>query len=156
MVSFYPDLSLVELSPAQAPWALLLLADPSRAQVERYLPHSRMLALTEGDMVRGVLTLTARSWGVVEITSLAVEDEWQGRGLGRRLLAAAIDAARGAGALRLDIATGNSSLAQLGLYQRMGFRIAGVEPDYFTLNYPEPIIENGIRCRDRLRLNLVL
>lgn len=156
MMSCSPDLSLVELPAAEAPWPLLLSADPSREQVERYLPHSRVLALAEDGAVRGVLTLTARSWGVVEITNLAVEAAWQGRGLGRRLLQAAIDSARSAGALRLDIATGNSSLAQLGLYQRMGFRIAAVEPDYFSLNYPEPIVENGIRCRDRLRLNLVL
>lgn len=156
MVSLYPELSLVELSPTDAPWALLLLADPCREQVARYLPQSRVLALAENGVVRGVLTLTARSWGVVEITNLAVAEAWQGRGLGRRLLEAAIDAARSAGALRLDICTGNSSLAQLGLYQRMGFRIASVEHDYFSLNYPDPIIENGIRCRDRLRLDMVL
>lgn len=156
MVSFYSELSLVELPPAEAPWPLLLLADPCREQVARYLPQSRVLALAEEGVVRGVLTLTARSWGVVEITNLAVAEEWQGRGLGRRLLEAAIDTARSVGALRLDICTGNSSLAQLGMYQRMGFRIASVEHDYFSLNYPEPIIENGIRCRDRLRLDMVL
>ena len=149
-------LELRELPLDQAPWALLLLADPSREQVERYLANARLLALREGDAVRGVLALTPVSWGVLEITNLAVDEAWQGQGLGKRLLAAAIDAARAAGALRLDIATGNSSLAQLGLYQRMGFRICAVEPDYFTLNYPEPIVENGIPCRDRLRLSLVL
>lgn len=103
-----------------------------------------------------MLALTPVSWGVLEVTNLAVDEAWQGRGLGKRLLAAAIDAARAAGALRLDIATGNSSLAQLGLYQRMGFRICAVESDYFSLNYPESIVENGIPCRDRLRLSLVL
>lgn len=149
-------LELRELPLDQAPWALLLLADPSREQVERYLANSRLLVLCEGDAVRGVLALAPVSWGVLEITNLAVDEAWQGQGLGKRLLAAAIDAARAAGALRLDIATGNSSLAQLGLYQRMGFRICAVEPDYFTLNYSEPIVENGIPCRDRLRLSLVL
>ena len=145
-----------ELPLTQAPWPLLLLSDPSREQIERYLPQSRLLALVEGETVRGVLALTPVSWGVLEVTNLAVDEAWQGRGLGKRLLAAAIDAARAAGALRLDIATGNSSLAQLGLYQRMGFRICAVESDYFSLNYPESIVENGIPCRDRLRLSLVL
>ncbi|MFV3304986.1 GNAT family N-acetyltransferase [Pseudomonas sp. NY15181] len=156
MLPSSPELSLVELSAADVPWPLLLSADPCRDQIARYLPQSRVLALADAGVVRGVLTLTARSWGVIEITNLAVEEEWQGRGLGRRLLEAAIDSARSAGALRLDICTGNSSLAQLGLYQRMGFRIASVEHDYFSLNYPEPIIENGIHCRDRLRLDMVL
>lgn len=136
MVNFFPDLSLVELSPAQAPWSLLLKADPSREQIESYLHDSRLLALNEADSVRGVLTLTPREPGVAEITSLAVEDEWQERGLGRRLLLAAIEQARDAGLQRLTIATGNSSLAQLGLYQRVGFRIVGIDPDYFVRHYP--------------------
>ena len=156
MVNFFPDLSLVELSPAQAPWSLLLKADPSREQIETYLPDSRLLALNEADSVRGVLTLTPREPGVAEITSLAVEDEWQERGLGRRLLLAAIEQAREAGLQRLTIATGNSSLAQLGLYQRLGFRIVGIETDHFVRRYPEPIYENGIQCRDQIRLALDL
>ncbi|MFK8400447.1 GNAT family N-acetyltransferase [Pseudomonas sp. BGr12] len=156
MVNFFPDLSLVELSPAQAPWPLLLKADPSREQLESYLPDSRLLALNEADCVRGVLTLTPREPGVAEITSLAVEDEWQERGLGRRLLLAAIEQAREAGLQRLTIATGNSSLAQLGLYQRLGFRIVGIETDHFVRHYSEPIYENGIQCRDQIRLALDL
>ena len=44
-----------ELPLTQAPWPLLLLADPSREQIERYLPQSRLLALVEGEAVRGVL-----------------------------------------------------------------------------------------------------
>ncbi|PJI48110.1 MAG: GNAT family N-acetyltransferase [Pseudomonas sp.] len=156
MVNFFPDLSLVELLPTQAPWSLLLKADPSREQIESYLPDSRLLALNEADSVRGVLTLTPREPGVAEITSLAVEDEWQERGLGRRLLLAAIEQAREAGLLRLTIATGNSSLAQLGLYQRVGFRIVGIEVDHFVRHYPEPIYENGIQCRDQIRLALDL
>jgi len=156
MVNFFPDLSLVELSPTDAPWPLLLKADPSREQIEGYLSDSRLLALSEAQSVRGVLTLTPREPGTAEITSLAVEDEWQERGLGRRLLLAAIEQAREAGLKRLSIATGNSSLAQLGLYQRVGFRIVGIEVDHFVRHYPEPIYENGIQCRDQIRLELDL
>ncbi|WP_276511400.1 GNAT family N-acetyltransferase [Pseudomonas nitroreducens] len=76
--------------------------------------------------------------------------------MGRRLLLAAIEQARDAGLQRLTIATGNSSLAQLGLYQRVGFRIVGIDPDYFVRHYPEPIFESGIQCRDQIRLALDL
>lgn len=55
------------------------------------------------------------------------------------------------GAHALMIGTGNSSLAQLRLYQRLGFRIVSIVPDFFA-NYPEPIYENGILCRDMVRL----
>jgi hypothetical protein len=44
------------------------------------------------------------------------------------------------------------SINQLALYQNMGFRIAGVDVDFFTRNYPEAIVENGIVCRDMIRL----
>lgn len=140
----------------QAPWHLLLLADPSREQVLNYLPQSQMLALLEGERVVGVVVITPRSGEEAEITNVAVDEAWQGQGLGRRLLELAIERTRADGLRRLTIATGNSSLAQLGLYQRAGFRIVGIDPDYFIRHYPEPIFENGIQCRDQIRLALDL
>lgn len=150
------SLTLIELAPAQAPWPLLLLADPDSQQVMRYLPDSRVLALAADEHIVGVVVITDRAEGEAEVTNLAVDEAWQGHGLGRRLLESAIAQARARGLQRLAIATGNSSLAQLGLYQRVGFRIVGVDPDYFVRHYPEPIIENGIACRDQLRLVLEL
>ncbi|KHF37127.1 putative N-acetyltransferase YvbK [Paenibacillus sp. P1XP2] len=54
------------------------------------------------------------------------------------------------------VRTGNSSLNQLGLYQKCGFRMVRIERDYFVNNYPEPIFENGIPCRDQIVLELML
>lgn len=147
---------LRELDFHQAPWALLLLADPSREQVLGYLPRSRVLALFDVEQVLGVVVMTPSVAGEAQITNLAVDEACQGRGLGRRLLESAIEQAREAGLQRLTIATGNSSLAQLGLYQRLGFRIVGIETDHFVRHYPEPIYENGIQCRDQIRLALDL
>ncbi|WP_447744329.1 GNAT family N-acetyltransferase [Pseudomonas nicosulfuronedens] len=149
-------LFLRELDPAHAPWPLLLLADPSREQVEGYLQRSRLLGIFDTGRALGVVVITPREQGTAEISNLAVDEAWQGRGLGRRLLEAAIRQARTDGLLRLTIATGNSSLAQLGLYQRVGFRIVGIEVDHFVRHYPEPIYENGIQCRDQIRLVLDL
>ena len=41
-------------------------------------------------------------------------------------------------------------------YQKAGFRITGVIPNFFKDNYDEEIIENGIPCRDMIRLTLEL
>lgn len=150
------SLFLRELDLDQAPWPLLLLADPDREQVLRYLPQSRLSALVDGERAVAVVVITPCGGEAVEITNLAVDEAWQGRGLGRRLLESAIERARSDGLRRLTIATGNSSLAQLGLYQRVGFRIVGVDPDYFVRHYPEPIFENGIQCRDQIRLAIEL
>ena len=91
-----------------------------------------------------------------EIKNIAVADDHQGRGHGRRLLAFAIDHVRARGARRLHIGTGNSSIGQLALYQKVGFRIVAIDRDFFTRHYPEPLHENGIPCRDMLRLVLEL
>ncbi len=52
----------------------------------------------------------------------------------------------------LEVCTGNSSIGQLALYQKCGFRMSGIERDFFIKHYHEPIFENGIQCRDRVRL----
>ena len=53
---------------------------------------------------------------------------------------------------QLLVSTGDSSIGQLALYQKCGFRIESIERDYFIRHYPEVIIENGIQCRDRICL----
>ncbi len=90
----------------------------------------------------------------MELMNVAVVQAYRGFGLGRILIAHAVEQARGAGAKILEVGTGNSSLRQLALSQRMGFRIVGVDLDYFTRNYSEPIHENGLLCRDMIRLRL--
>ncbi|MNP68178.1 putative N-acetyltransferase YvbK [compost metagenome] len=68
----------------------------------------------------------------------------------------AIKAARKMGGKTVEIGTGNSSLHQLKLYQRCGFRIVGVDRDFFIRHYDEEIIEDGIRCVDMIRLSMDL
>ena len=51
----------------------------------------------------------------------------------------------------MTVGTGNSSLRQLSFYQKAGFRISGIIPDYFIGDDP-PVFENGIRCIDMIRL----
>jgi hypothetical protein len=67
-----------------------------------------------------------------------------------------MEAARRLGCRILEIGTGNSSFHQLKLYQRCGFRITGVERDFFVRHYEEEIIEDGIRCVDMIRLAIDL
>jgi ribosomal protein S18 acetylase RimI-like enzyme len=88
--------------------------------------------------------------------NIAVREDCRGIGLGRRLLGHAIGLAEAKGGRVVEVGTGNSSFDALAFYQRAGFRIVGVIRDFFTDNYPEPIVENGIRCRDMVRLELEL
>lgn len=66
----------------------------------------------------------------------------------------AIKSARLLGMESIEIGTGNSSIQELALYQKCGFRLKEIIHDYFVDNYDEPIFENSIQCRDMVLLQL--
>lgn len=140
------------LSNTEYPWSLLLLADPSRAHINRYIHDSLVIGLLHDGVTLGVVVLKNLTDSSAEIMNLAVDERHQGKGLGKSLLSESFKECARRGIRTIEIGTGNSSLSQLYLYQKMGFRIVGVLKDHFTENYPEPIIENGIPCVDMIRL----
>ncbi|WP_245954572.1 GNAT family N-acetyltransferase [Paenibacillus flagellatus] len=139
-----------------APLDLLLLADPSRKAVDDYLRRGTcMVAELAGDVV-GVYVLIATRPLTAELVNVAVAEPLHGKGIGKRLVLHAIETAKTLGYADIEVGTGNSGMLQLALYQKCGFRITGVDPDFFVRHYPEEIVENGIRCRDMVRLSLSL
>ncbi len=89
----------------------------------------------------------------IEIVNIAVDESHQGQGIGKDLLRHAISTAKTLGYTTIEIGTGNSSIGQLALYQKCGFRIVEVDLNFFLRHYEEEIIENGIRCMDMIRLS---
>jgi ribosomal protein S18 acetylase RimI-like enzyme len=155
--SFEPrDARVLRPYPEELPWDLLLDADPSRQRIESYLSNDFTRVAKLGDEVIGVYALVRHDPITFELMNIAVRNEYQGSGLGRRLLGHAIGLAESKGARIIDVGTGNSSFVALAFYQRAGFRIVGVVPNFFVDNYAEPIVENGIRCIDMIQLRLVL
>lgn len=140
----------------EIPWNLLLLADPSRELIEKYLPNSNIYLARIDNQIIGVYVLTPLTYNISELKNIAVDERYQGQGIGKQLVLDAIQKAREQGATRLEVGTGNSSLSQLALYQKCGFRIVGIKKDFFTKNYKEKIVENGIQCIDMIRLAIDL
>lgn len=138
------------------PWDLLLSADPSRKMVEGYINDSEIYIAWQGKKVVGEYVLTKLNEDTVELKNIAVDKEFQGKGIGKMLVLDAIKKAKEAGFKKIEVGTGNSSFSQLALYQKCGFRIVGVEKDFFTKNYDQEIIENGIKCVDMIRLAIDL
>lgn len=136
------------------PLDLLLSADPSEDNVRAHLRRSVAFAGTEAGRIVGAALLELRG-EVAELHAIAVAADRQGHGLGRELLAHALAHAADAGVRRVEVGTGNSSLRQLAFYQRSGFRVVGVVPDFFAA-YRPPIVEDGIPCRDMIRLACLL
>lgn len=86
--------------------------------------------------------------------NIAVADSHQGKGMGKALVLHAIEVARANGMESIELGTGNSSIQQLALYQKCGFRMQEIIHDHFVEQYDEPIFEQGIQCRDMVRLSI--
>ncbi|GGG07290.1 GNAT family N-acetyltransferase [Paenibacillus aceti] len=138
----------------EIPYKLLLLADPSKTLVDEYVARGVCyLAYIEDELV-GEFVLIHTHPRTIEIVNIAVAEQHQGRGIGKALVRHAIEEAKRLNAASVEIGTGNTSLLQLRLYQQCGFRITGVDQDFFVRNYDEEIFEDGLQCRDMIRLRL--
>ena len=146
-----------KLQPHESPpYKLLLLADPSRQLVDTYLADGECYIIEEKSGIIGVFVLVELHKETIEIKNIAVREDLQGQGTGKNLVFDAIRIAKENGYEFVEIGTGNSSIGQLALYQKCGFRISGIIKDYFVDQYDEIIMENGIQCMDMIRLELKL
>lgn len=136
----------------EPPYELLLMADPSIEMINKYLGKGECFVAEKGGQIIGVYVLLPIDSDKVELINIAVSENYQGRGIGKQLVLDAINTARKKGFKTIEVGTGNSSIGQLALYQKCGFRITCIDFDFFTKNYPEEIYENGIQCRDMIRL----
>ncbi|MGM0875915.1 MAG: GNAT family N-acetyltransferase [Bacillota bacterium] len=144
------------LSTEKPPMHFLLLADPSRELVEEYINRGECFVAEFEEQIIGVYVLLPTRPGTMELVNIAVAEKQHGKGIGRKLVIHAVQKARAQGYKTIEIGTGNSSIGQLALYQKCGFRINGIDRDFFVRHYKEEIFENGIQCRDMIRLSLDL
>lgn len=137
------------------PWDLLLMADPSKEAIQKYLDKGEIYLAFIDDELVGVSVIT-RELDIAELKNIAVHKKHIGKGIGKQLVQHAIEQAKNIKAIRIEVGTGNSSTIQLALYQKCGFKVVGIEKDFFVKNYPEKIFENGIQCVDMIRLAISL
>jgi len=133
---------------------LLLMADPDVGAIKKYINGSTIFIAKESDILVGIVIITLTD-SQYEIKNIAVLESHQEKGIAKKLISKTKNFVRDNGAKAVIIGTGNSSLNQLALYQKCGFRIHSVRKNYFT-KYPKPIFENGIRCLDMVILKAEL
>ena len=136
---------------------LLLLADDSESQVRSYMQSGYLFSAVnaEHDLLGSVLVIPMDE-SSAEIKSVAVDPNRHNQGLGTQMLGLVVEELRRLGFRRLILGTGNSSIGQIAFYQKLGFRIFGIEQDFFVASngYPDPIYENDILLRDMIWLEM--
>lgn len=151
------DLLIIERleTRLEAPYELLLEADPSKEAIEDYLERGECFtAYNSSKELVGVYVLLKTRPFTIELINIAISKKFRQKGNAKKLLEHAIDQSRLMGYETLEVATGNSSLRQLMIYQKAGFSIYSIDYDFFRRNYSEPIWENNIECRHLIRLRM--
>ena len=126
--------------------ALLLLADEQEDMIDRYLERGEMYVLEAGEEALAVCVVTEEGEGTLEIKNLAVREDMQGGGLGRRMMEE-MELRYKDQYHTLLVGTGDSPLT-VPFYERCGFVRLHVVKDFFTDHYDHPIIEGGVLLRD--------
>lgn len=93
-------------------------------------PGAAGLLLLADDQDAG-FTLCRIAADEAELLTIAIRPAWRRQGLGRRLLGAIIDHARGAGARALYLEVGTDNPPAQSLYEAQGFSVVGRRPGYY-------------------------
>ena len=84
---------------------------------------------------QGVLAAYGGFWLVLDeaqVTNVAVHPDYQGQGMGRKLLTALMDKAAALGAVSFTLEVRRSNKSAIRLYEQAGLRVQGVRPGYYA------------------------
>ena len=122
-----PAVLALQTSSFSNPWT----AEALRWELE-HSPVSRLYVLKDED---GRSLAFCACWQLVDelhINSLAVAPERRREGLGTELMRAVLAKAREEGAKRATLEVRRSNEAARALYERLGFEVEAIRPDYYT------------------------
>ena len=110
---------------------MLLLADPSLDLIKEYTSRGEVYIAEINNAVAGVYVLIKTRPDTMELVNIAVKENMQGKGIGKILIKDAIKRAKKLSVKTLEVGTGNSSISQLVLYQKCGFRMKSIDNNFF-------------------------
>ncbi|MGR3763981.1 GNAT family N-acetyltransferase [Rossellomorea sp. NS-SX7] len=130
---------------------LLLIGDESEEMIMNYLHDGDIYTIWDRGERIGIIHVLPHSPISAEIKNIGLLNGFQGKGIGKKVMKLLEEILVKDGVLDLSVGTANSSIENLAFYQKCGFRIDEIKQDFF-LQYPRPIVENGIRALDMLVL----
>jgi ribosomal-protein-alanine N-acetyltransferase len=155
MVALFPivieDMTLDDIDPVQAverasfpvPWP----ANAFKHELTQN-KNAHYIVAREGDHIVGYAGLWL-SLDEAHITTFAVLPEYRRRKIGERMLLSLFDRAEKLGAEWLTLEVRASNLPAQRLYEKYGFRPAGIRRRYYSDNNEDAIIMWTDRLRDR-------
>lgn len=127
---------------------LLIMGDESESMIDRYLDSGSLyVGLLNGKPI-AVCVIVNLDSDTVEIKNLAVETEYRRYGYGRRMLEYVESQHSDK---KIILGTGETP-STLRFYKSCGYFYSHRIPNFFTDNYPTPIIEEGITLCDMIYL----
>jgi ribosomal-protein-alanine N-acetyltransferase len=126
-----PAVISIERRSFPTPWSLAMFV------LELSKPSGICLAATEGDELLGYL-VCSRYDQVWHLMNVAVAPERRRRGIARQLIAKLVD--EGGGRLPFTLEVRVSNQPAITMYERLGFRSAGVRPRYYQDNGEDALI----------------
>ncbi len=118
-----PGVMTVELLNYPYPWTEGILRDCIRVGYSCWVYEASASVIGYG-----ILSVGA---GEAHILNISVHPDYQGRGLGRELMAHLLDLARGHGADTAFLEVRPSNRVAVRLYESIGFNQAGLRRDYY-------------------------
>lgn len=138
------------------PFHLLLLADETKEAIEKYIYSSLVFTASipqNPDCPIAIWVLYKKSPKIVELKNIAILPQYQNKGLGTVILHKIKADMKQLNYQELWVGTGDHSIQQLNFYRKNGFKDRGTIQNFFTDNYPYPIIENGKALKDMILLS---
>jgi [ribosomal protein S18]-alanine N-acetyltransferase len=126
-----PAVISIERRSFPAPWSLAMFV------LELSKPSGICLAATERDELLGYL-VCSRYDRVWHLMNVAVAPQWRRRGVASRLIERLVE--EGGGELPFTLEVRVSNREAIAMYERLGFRSAGVRPRYYQDNGEDALI----------------
>ena len=129
---------------------ILLLADPQKNMIEKYLDKGEMFVLYDQGEAKTVAVVTMLKNRKCELKNIATIPQDQRKGYGRYMIHFLCEYYSSQCEL-MYVGTGNCR-STLGFYEACGFVNSHIVANFFLDHYDEPIIEDGVRLTDMVYL----
>lgn len=130
---------------------LLLLADEEERMIDKYLERGDVFALYAKNSVRSICVVTCEKNGVYEIKNMATEPSSQRMGYASYLIEYISSFYREKKSQSIIVGTGYGT-STVDFYKKCGFKESHIVKNFFTDNYINPIVEDGVHLVDMIYL----